>query len=124
MTIRQAIEGIDSIKHNSYTDRQKIAWLSALDGLIKAELMDTHEGGACPFRGYDDQTDRDTELLAISPFDQMYLHHLESKIDYYNAEYERYNNAMAAWNELFLSWRDWVSRGGSQQRRATALKLM
>ena len=95
MTIRQAIEGIDSIKHNTYTDRQKIAWLSALDGLIKAELMDTHEGENCPFRGYDDKTDRDTELLAYAPFDQMYLHHLESKIDYYNAEYARFNNAMA-----------------------------
>ena len=45
MTIQEAINKIDTLKPNSYSNADKIAWLSNLDGIIKEEIIDTHEGG-------------------------------------------------------------------------------
>jgi uncharacterized OB-fold protein len=41
MTIMEAIHAIDSLKPNSYSESDKIRWLSTLDGLIKIEIIDT-----------------------------------------------------------------------------------
>lgn len=43
MTLGEAIQRIDELKHNTYTTGEKIAWLSQLDGNIKALAIDTHE---------------------------------------------------------------------------------
>ena len=36
MKVREAIDRIDSLKHNTYTRGEKVEWLSRLDGNIKA----------------------------------------------------------------------------------------
>ena len=43
MTVLEAINRLDAIKPNSYSQSEKIKWLSTLDGIIKSEIMDTHE---------------------------------------------------------------------------------
>lgn len=43
MKLGEAIRKIDDLKHNTYTTGEKIAWLSQLDGNIKALAIDTHE---------------------------------------------------------------------------------
>ena len=45
MTILEAINRVDTTKPNSYTQPEKVDWLSTLDGIIKKELIDTHVGG-------------------------------------------------------------------------------
>ena len=45
MKIIEAIDTIDAQKHNTYSYREKVAWLSRLDGMIKRLIIDTHEGG-------------------------------------------------------------------------------
>ena len=93
MKIIEAINRIDSLKHNTYSQSDKVAWLSELDAMAKVEIVDTHEGEAT-FTGYDDSTDIQTELLITAPYDNAYLLWMEAKIDYYNGEYDKYNNAM------------------------------
>ena len=44
MKIIEAIHAVDSLKPNSYSESDKVRWLSTLDGLIKANIIDTHEG--------------------------------------------------------------------------------
>lgn len=44
MKIIEAISRIDSLKHNTYTQSDKVTWLSRLDSMVKAEIIDTHEG--------------------------------------------------------------------------------
>ena len=44
MTIIEAIHRINTVKPNSYDQALKIKWLSTLDGIIKKEIIDTHEG--------------------------------------------------------------------------------
>ena len=41
MTIIEAITYADEIKPNSYTQSDKIKWLSQVDGTVKKEIIDT-----------------------------------------------------------------------------------
>lgn len=111
MKIREAIERIDTLLHNTYSTEQKIAMLSKADGMVKCHIIDTHVGGEkVDFTGYDDTTDPETELLAPAPFDEMYLRWLEAQIHYHNGEYKKYNNAIILFNTEFESYGDYYNR--------------
>lgn len=100
MKVREAIDRIDSLKHNTYTNGEKVEWLSRLDGIIKAQIIDTHEGWEdVQFNGYTEARDMETEMLVPAPFDDIYIRWLEAQIDYYNGELARYNNSMMMYQE-------------------------
>jgi hypothetical protein len=111
MTIMEAISRIDILKPNSYTEKEKILWLSHLDGIIKSEIIDTHEGHEdITFEGYTGDTLTTTELLVPPPYDDIYLKWLEMQMDYTNAEYGKYNNSMAVYNEAYQEYARWHNR--------------
>ena len=107
MTIIEAINRIDAIKPNSFEQIEKIKWLSILDGRIKKEIIDTHEGAdAVIFDEYNEATPLDTELLIPSPYDEIYLLWLEARIDHANNEYGKYNNSSMMFNNAYNEyWR-------------------
>ena len=98
MTIREAIEAVDDLKHNTYTNRQKLLWLSALEGMIQKTVMG-EDTAPLTEKGMDDT------LSAQPPFDEMYIHYLAAKIDYHNEEFDRCNNAMAMFQSIFDKFR-------------------
>lgn len=111
MTIIEAINKVDELKPNSYTQPDKIRWLSNLDGTIKTEIIDTHEDGEMViFDGYNSNTSKDTELLVKAPYDDLYLYWLESRMDYYNGEYGRYNNTLAMFNAAYSAYESFYNR--------------
>ena len=102
MTIMDALYRIDELKPNSYSQTEKIKWLSSLDGVIKSEIIDTHEGGEdIAFSGYDENADLTTVLLVPAPYDDIYLKWLEAQIDYHNGELNKYNNSSVAYNDAY-----------------------
>lgn len=111
MTIIEAINRIDTIKPNSYTQAEKVRWLSNLDGIIKRKIIDTHEGGeAIVFEGYTESTPLTTELLVPFPYDDIYLKWLETWINYYNGEYARYNNSVEMYNTAYNEFARYYNR--------------
>ena len=105
MTIIEAINGIDSLKPNNYTQEDKLKWLSTLDGIIKKEIIDSHEGSeTISFEGYDVDTALDTILLVPAPYDDVYVKWLEAQIDYTNGETPKYNNSMIAYNTAYSTF--------------------
>ena len=44
MKISEAINQLDELKHNTYTQSNKVQWLSRLDAMVKKQIIDTHEG--------------------------------------------------------------------------------
>ena len=111
MTIIEAINKIDSLKPNNYTQEDKIAWLSTLDGIIKKEIIDTHEGAEeISFKGYDVDTALDTVMLVPPPYDDIYIRWLEAQIDYVNGETKRYANSMIMYNTAYLSFQRYYNR--------------
>lgn len=111
MTISEALNRANAVKPNTYVDVDKIRWLSTLDGFIKSEIIDTHEGGEdVVFNGYDENTDLSTELLVPAPHDHIYVHWLEAQIDYANDEYDRYENTMDMYNTAYTNFKNYYNR--------------
>ena len=109
MTVSQAIARIDRLKPNSFAYPDKLIWLSQLDGTVKKEIIDTHEGGEkTSFTPYDEREDR--ELLIPAPYDETYIHYLSAQIDYFNGEYERFNNANSMFESTFSAFRNAYNR--------------
>ena len=111
MTIMEAITRLDSLKFNTYTQSNKVEWLSRLDNMVKKHIIDTHEGAEdVVFSGYDDNTDLNTELLVPTPHDEMYLRWMETQIDYHNGEYDKYNNAIIMFNADWDAYQAFYTR--------------
>ena len=110
MTVLDAIHRIDTLKPNSYSQNHKINWLSTLDGIIKAEIIDTHEGGGdISFTPYT-ETELTTPLLVPAPYDDVYIRWLEAQIDYANGEYGKYQNSMTMYNTAYSTFSRYYNR--------------
>lgn len=99
MTALEAIQELDSLKPNAYTQTQKMVWLDRLDQFIQRSVLDRY-----PDRAADtalEMGNPERELLMPPPFDQGYLHWLESKLHYFNEELDRYNSAVRMFRAVF-----------------------
>jgi len=111
MTIMGAINHLDAVKPNGYSQVEKIRWLSQLDGVVKTEIIDTHEGGEkITFKGYDELTPLTEELLVPHPYDEVYIRWLEAQIDYANGEYGKYNNSITMYNTALSAYEKYYNR--------------
>lgn len=111
MTIIEAISTVDALKHNTYTQNDKVQWLSRLDWMVKRHIIDTHEGAdQVAYNGYDDSTDLQTELLVPAPYDEVYLRWMEAQIDYHNGEYGKYNNSVDMFNTVYVGYQNQYNR--------------
>jgi hypothetical protein len=111
MKINEAINGIDTLNHNTYSEPEKVKWLSRVDWMVKKHVIDTHEGAEdVTFTGYDDMTDLKTELLVPAPHDELYLRWMEAQIHYHNGEYGKYNNAVEMFNTAFEDYKKYYNR--------------
>jgi hypothetical protein len=114
MTPNKAIEIVDRLKPNAYSEEDKLRWIDELEGMVKhlvfqwnekyvqelekqrkndeiteekyKELMDK-------LKQYSYPEDMDRELLIPAPYENCYPLFLEAKIDYHNREYANYNNS-------------------------------
>lgn len=111
MTIMDVLYRIDEMKPNVVSQEEKIKWISTLDGIIKSNIIDTHEGGEnVVFNGYKEDVDLKTELLVPAPYDDIYLRWLEAQIDYASAEIAKYNNSLVAYNDAFALYQNYYNR--------------
>lgn len=111
MKIDEVINVVDALKPNAYTKEEKIRWLSNLDSRVKVQIMDAHEDNQhTDFKGYDNLTKLETELLVSEPYDEMYLRWLEAMIDYNNGDDDRYNNAIILFNSAYDSYKRHYTR--------------
>ena len=121
MKIIEAIQAVDTLKPNAYSEIEKINWLSKLDGIIKKEIIDTHEGADdITFNGYDENTSLETELLVKAPYDDIYVSWLESRINFANGEYAKYNNSISLFNTAYASYEKFYNR--SNMPKGTDIK--
>lgn len=105
MTIAQAIERVDGLIYNTYSQENKVQWLSLVDTTVKEQLIDTHEKPPdTPFEGYDSGTPLDTVLLVPEPYSDIYVRWLEAQIHYYNGEYGKYNQALSMYNSALQAY--------------------
>lgn len=113
MTATEALILADQTRPNEYEPELKLRWLAALDGQIRAELIDAFapaedcpqtppcSGGASGDPGCGDP---ERELLIPWPWDDIYVRYLVMRIDLENGELERYNNDALAFNRIYRSY--------------------
>ena len=110
MKVIEAIQQVDALKPNNYSQEDKIKWLSTLDGIIKIEIIDTHEGSSVgAFNGYD-MSSLETKLIVPAPYDDIYIKWLEAQIDYNNSEIGKYNNSMVMYNSAYSNYERYYNR--------------
>lgn len=111
MKIIEAFGRMDALMHNTYSQTDKLGWLSRLDAMVKKHIIDTHEGAdEVTFTGYDDNIDLQTELLIPAPYDEVYLRWMEAQIHYHNGEYDKYNNAMDMFHTAYTGFQNYYNR--------------
>lgn len=112
MTIQAAIDRIDEMKPNMFSDQQKVAWLSEVDGYVWREIIKTHEGipAGIDFVGYDLDTEMDTVLLVPEPYHGIYEHYLAAQMADKNRETGEYAKEMAAFNSAWQTYADYYNR--------------
>lgn len=110
MTLGNALLLIDEKQPNSESAGQKIQWLRQLDMEVFHEVIMTHEGSIPPLPAYDTTTELDRVLLVPEPYDSIYLHWLQSRIDYTLGDTERYNNSNAQFEADRTAYRAWYNR--------------
>lgn len=111
MLIKDAIDIIDSLRPNQYTDEDKVRWLSVLDGKAVAEVIETHERTEpIEWEAYT-MADMDAELLIPAPYDyDVYINWLMAQIDMANAEVGKYNQSISLYNNAYLQWQQYYNR--------------
>ena len=106
MTVIQAIGQVDALKPNTYSARQKILWLSQLEAMVKALVIDAHEDGdRAALPGTSQDADPDAALFMEAPFDMAYLYWLEAQIHYANEDLDMYNSAMGMFQSVFSAFK-------------------
>ncbi|MST57287.1 hypothetical protein [Waltera intestinalis] len=113
MNIKECIDRVDSVKPNSYSEEDKVRWLSYLDATIFNDIVKTHEPECkdtpTEFTGYD-ADHMNVKLLAAPPYDELYVAYLKMRIDEENGETARYNNSAMAYNAYYADFAKWYNR--------------
>lgn len=112
MTIKECIDGVDNIKPNQYSIRDKVLWLSFIDEIIINDMLKTHEGydgRYDDFVGYSEDK-LSMPLIVPSPYDRLYTAYLKMKIDGENGETARYNNSAAMFNTYMMEYRKYYNK--------------
>ncbi len=108
MTLIEAVTNLDIQKNNPCSMDQKIRWLSELDVLTRRLLF-----GDDQFVGYDQNTKPEIVLQIPAPFDDTYGFYLESRVDYANGDFTRFNNANAMFRAAWQRYADYCNRTGA-----------
>lgn len=111
MKLRGLIETLDEIKPNQYSEQIKTVWLNEVENIVIDEILNKRDGleviDPVIYR-YED--DADKELLVPDHYADLYYNYLAAKIDFSNAEYQRYNNSTLIYNASFDAFACYIRR--------------
>ena len=129
MTPNKAIEIVDRVKPNSYSEEDKLRWINELDGMVKRLVFQWDEAYLKEIEAlyksdkttekekevyadilkkakpYSYPEDMDTNLLITEPFENVYPLYLEAQIDFHNREYDHYNNSVMMFESQYTEFK-------------------
>lgn len=101
VTIEDVIATVDDMYPNTYDRKDKEKWIKELEKRIEVEIIYTHEN---PFEL------EENKLYVPQPYTNVYVYYLEAQIDKNNMEYDRYNNHMELFNEIYQDFAAYYNR--------------
>lgn len=111
MTIGKVISKIKESNSTAVKEDIIIDWLNQLEWQIYREVILTHDNkDNIEYNGYSTDTDRDTKLIAVEPYDEIYYRYVLAMIADTNAETNEYNNQIALFNSVYDEYKRWYNR--------------
>lgn len=105
MTINEAIVAVQELKPSAWSETQMVGWLGEVDGKMANELqLDTVPRYVWP-------EDANTELLAPSPYDALYVDYLSARISLANRDMDEYTNDKVVAQVGIDDFKAWYRRG-------------
>jgi len=106
MKLSEAIEYVDSIKPNAFTNEDKTRWINEAEGMVQTNvfLLAPEE-----IITYDYGSDSEAELLVRPPHDKIYAAYLVAMIDFANGEYNKYQNTYQMFNAHYSELMRWFA---------------
>lgn len=110
MTTREIINITDEFKPNSYSEEDKLHWISTVDGLFYKTVLSKYlpkegETNVTEFKPYENSVDLDRETLIPEPMArEIYPYFLMAKIDLLNHEINHYNNNITMYNDMYQEY--------------------
>lgn len=95
-TINSVIERAMTLHPDTIDDATKCRWLSELDGKIMRETMHRND-----FVPYDFPKDAQKELLAKSPYDNIYELYIIAMSDFFGGEIANYNASAVLFSKAY-----------------------
>lgn len=99
MTINTTLSLLDGLRPNAAEAELKAAWIIALDGRLRAEVL-----GVPPLE-LSFPEDADTELTASGPYGDLYALWCAAQLDLASGETARYFNSSAAFEKLLDAYK-------------------
>ena len=106
MTIREVLTRVDNLVTNAVEEEVKLQWLKNIEDKIYKEIVLTHENPV-EMTNFEDM---ESELIAKSPYDNLYISYLVAKIFEYTFETVRYNNAIIVFNQEYREFANYYNR--------------
>ena len=103
-TMNEVVEYVDRMKINTYTDEDKYGWIKAVESMIFRDVL----GVEPPDTVVPD--DADAELIAQTPYDDIYRLYVMAMIDFHNREFDNYNNMALMFGERLEQFKAWYIR--------------
>lgn len=110
MKIIDLLTEVDEQKPNTYTQADKLRWLSVCEGKIIDSVLRKHiPVYSEEFNGYT-AADLSTELLVPDTYVDLYKYYIYAMIDVTNLETKRYEGSMQLYNMMLKDYTDWYNR--------------
>lgn len=106
MTLAQLIAEVDEYRPNHYDADMKTGWVNEIEEKAVKTVINRAAFKAVEFVPYTYDLNAETELLIPNTHKDVYETYLFAKMDYINAEFDRYN-ADAAMHDA--AWKDYAA---------------
>lgn len=121
MTIGKTLETVRALKDGyDVDDETLLSYINAVEHMILNDIVRGREGDETVlerYSGCDLQTDRNTELFAPPPYDDIYARYCAAQVDLLAEDGERYLNDAAVFRDMFLELKKHWWRTHRQVRR-------
>lgn len=123
MTLAELIAKVELLKPSEYDKTELTQWVSEVEFMAVDQVINRAEGRRIVFEPYNYETDGEKVLLIPDQFNGVYTSYLFTKIDYNNAEIDRYNMDAAQFDAEWNQYAGWYRRTHYPRRLKDAVSF-
>lgn len=111
MTLSELIAYCDETRPNQYSNNVKTWWVNEVEARVADDIINRIEGPEfIIFEPYKYDDDKDKDLLLPIQFNDVYVSYIYAKVDFTNAEIERYQADSALFDAAWSDAAAWARR--------------